>query len=697
MNLSFINSAFLYLLPLTLLPVIIHLFFRKKTKYIYFSDLRFINLANKNVAPKKKIQQILLLIIRCLILLFLNLAFARPVGYLGGMKQADKTRQVLFLLDTSYSMGYNAAGVPKIAEARSIAGKIIDRMFPKETGTLNKQAGIILFSSYVSDFSRFTNDPQYLNKFISQAKTGSSSTDLLPAFKHAYEMFSQYPDTQKTIIVISDMQSNIFKTATPETASNLEKFNPLIQVIFIDVGASDAQNSALEAAKLLEEPLRISALAENFSSNEVSTPLLLSIKGKTVYDNTVRLEPGKAVNYEIGLSVLNDSELYGNLKIQEDALSIDDIYYFSYPLKTRKKVLIIDGDPKFGSGINSESYYLNYTIASRDSDRYDVKIYSPEELERENNIEKYSAIFICNVSELTNLQLDRLERFLTTFSKKNLAVFLGDKVNPEKYPAWLAGNIGIIQEQNAYVAQPVQPASMFKNIESFEVSKIFVRKYFKLNTMKAEVVLALDNEDPLLIEKQIDNSKIFIFASTADREWTNLPSKPFFPYFVRTLIDTTEIDTDVTQKLIYSAGDVIRYSPEEEFSQARIELPSGENAIVRIVQGNKGKEVIFTDTALPGIYELQLYSQSRVITRHFAVNPQDIEHESNPAKADLSVVKNKLPKVRLIFLKEDKELYTKVFTILEGKELSKEFFVIVLVLLGLEVLLANMKFRRKKL
>jgi len=75
---SFINSFFLYLLPLVAVPIVIHLIGRQRYYKQEFSTLRFLKQLEIDLIRKLKIRQILLLLLRILLILLLILVFARP-------------------------------------------------------------------------------------------------------------------------------------------------------------------------------------------------------------------------------------------------------------------------------------------------------------------------------------------------------------------------------------------------------------------------------------------------------------------------------------------------------------------------------------------------------------------------------------------------------------------------------------------
>jgi len=696
MNLSFFNTGFLYLLPLSLLPVVIHLFFRRKPRRLAFSDLRFIKQASKNVTPRKKLQQWLLLLIRCLVLLFLCLAFARPVGYLGGSKQENRNKNILILVDASYSMGLNESGKSRFDASKNLAVSLVERLLPQKQRSAGKQVGVIVFSNVVEQYAALTNDADSLKKFILEADQSFNPTDIVPPFKLAYEMLSAQPDTSRTIIVITDMAGHLTAGSNAPLQDSIEKYNPGIQVVFIDAGAQnpdDFENAAVEKVSLLEDPLRFNVEIENFAESQKSTPLNLFINGSNVYDNAIKLEAKKAAGYEINFiqKQENSGEVHGEARVQEDALRVDDSCYFSFPVKTQEKVLIVDGDPKFGFGVNSESYYLNSVLSGRDNDRFSTRVCGVEEFEGESNIEKYGCLILCNAAEISDKSVDLIAKFADSPERKNVLLFLGAKVQPDKYPGLLNENMGIVQEARRFPAANTNTGNVFSDISSFELDKIIVSGYFKLNTAFSTVLLELDNGDPLLIEKTMNNSRLFIFASTADREWTNLPSKPFFPYFIRALVESSPQGAEKKETFIYAVGQTLKYTPDFAFSSGRFILPGGDTAPAKILPKEASREIQLDKAVKPGIYELQVFTNSRTVTKYFAVNLQNIAQESNLEKISTGGLSKKFPKARVAFLKNDKDTEQKVFTIIEGKELSRGFFILILFLLLLEVILANIK------
>ena len=104
-----------FLTPLLLLglaalaiPVLVHLIHRERAQVVQFPSLMFLERVPFRSMRRQKIRNWPLFLVRCAALILLILAFARPfftgsnavAGALGG------GREIVLLLDQSYSMGY---------------------------------------------------------------------------------------------------------------------------------------------------------------------------------------------------------------------------------------------------------------------------------------------------------------------------------------------------------------------------------------------------------------------------------------------------------------------------------------------------------------------------------------------------------------------------------------------------------------
>src|SRR5437868_1146831 len=75
---SFLNPIMLFGLGAAAVPVIIHLLNRRKFQKVVWAAMRFLKTSVEHTRQRSRVEDLLLLFLRCLILILLALAAARP-------------------------------------------------------------------------------------------------------------------------------------------------------------------------------------------------------------------------------------------------------------------------------------------------------------------------------------------------------------------------------------------------------------------------------------------------------------------------------------------------------------------------------------------------------------------------------------------------------------------------------------------
>src|SRR5580704_17540473 len=119
---SFLAPLFLIGTLAVALPLVFHLVRRSSKEQMPFSSLMFLKPAPPRVTKRSRLEHILLLLLRCLVLCLLALSFARPFFQqpVAASPSPDTGRKLIVLVDTSASMrreGLWAAAVAKAGEA----------------------------------------------------------------------------------------------------------------------------------------------------------------------------------------------------------------------------------------------------------------------------------------------------------------------------------------------------------------------------------------------------------------------------------------------------------------------------------------------------------------------------------------------------------------------------------------------------
>ena len=115
------------------IPVLLHLTQREKKQIIRFPSLMFVRRIPYQSVRRRKIQHWLLLLVRVTALALIIFAFARPFIRQASLPVVPGTgaRELVVLLDTSYSMGF----ADRWERARAAANDAINRMSGSDRGS----------------------------------------------------------------------------------------------------------------------------------------------------------------------------------------------------------------------------------------------------------------------------------------------------------------------------------------------------------------------------------------------------------------------------------------------------------------------------------------------------------------------------------------------------------------------------------
>ena len=136
---SFLTPLFLIGLAGLAVPVLLHLIQRERKQVVQFPSLMFLRRIPYQSVRRRRIHHWLLLMMRLAALALIVFAFARPFfrGAETPASAAGGAREVVILVDRSYSMGYGDRWSRAIAAARSA----IESLGPAD------RVSIVLFAS----------------------------------------------------------------------------------------------------------------------------------------------------------------------------------------------------------------------------------------------------------------------------------------------------------------------------------------------------------------------------------------------------------------------------------------------------------------------------------------------------------------------------------------------------------------------
>src|SRR5690606_4758734 len=121
---QFLYPAFLWALTALAIPVILHLFYFRRYKKVYFSNLRFLREVKEETSARNRLRNLLILLARLLAMACIILAFAQPVIPLDD-RLREGVRNVSLFIDNSFSMQSFGKDLSLFDRARQNARDVI--------------------------------------------------------------------------------------------------------------------------------------------------------------------------------------------------------------------------------------------------------------------------------------------------------------------------------------------------------------------------------------------------------------------------------------------------------------------------------------------------------------------------------------------------------------------------------------------
>ncbi len=210
---NFLNPAFLFGLAAAAIPILIHLFTRRRPREVKFPSLEFLAEVNQSEIRRLKLRQWLLLLLRTLAIACIALAMSRPAvkGSLGPRSSAATT--VVVLLDRSASTAAAGRGGALFDEAR----RTVEDLFT----TLGSQDELLLVP-YDRTPAPVTPSPSAdvprLRAAAQALGTSAAGTDHAKALELAAKALGESHALNRELFWVSDFQASGFGAARALTA-----------------------------------------------------------------------------------------------------------------------------------------------------------------------------------------------------------------------------------------------------------------------------------------------------------------------------------------------------------------------------------------------------------------------------------------------------------------------------------------------
>ncbi len=533
MNFAFLNPLFLFGLGAGILPILIHRLIQRKAIPRDFSAVRLLLKSERIMARPQRLKHILLLALRVLAVVSLVLLMARPVIMPQGLLAMTEGGVKVLILDNSLSMGYREERGERYTLAKKAAKEIIQKA---------KSQIIILPTASIEvtgDRTIRWMGPEEAMKRVDAIPLSFGRGDPASALRRAYRELRDFKGP-KEILILSDMARGDWESFD---LSKMGIVSADTGVHFLRIGgAKGDSNFTVKRVGLAEgdvvvgAPSRLGVTVVNFSDRPGSPLVHLYLSGVKMDQKTVELKPREERQIFFELFLDRPGWMDGEIRLSGDSLPGDDVFYFPLKVRERIKILIVDGDPG-RSTKTSESYYLAHSLNPGDSEAspFLSQIITEGELAA-FDLRPYEVLYLLNVAKPSG---SRLASFLE--SGKPVFLFMGDRVNPEEYNRiplfpWrlreIKGDGGRRITQGDYTYGPLK---LFSGPPGESLKHASIQQYYKIEGATKNL-LSLGNSDALLVRADLGKGQLFLFTSSANLKWNDLPLKAAYLPLIQGLV-----------------------------------------------------------------------------------------------------------------------------------------------------------------
>ena len=335
---QFVYPSFLWALLALAIPILIHLFYFRRFKKVYFTNVRFLKEVKEETSALRKVRNLLVLLARCLAVAFLVFAFAQPFLPADENKVELGQKAVSVYVDNSFSMNALSEEVPLLDKAKRRAREIISA-YPVDDRFQ------VLSNEFAGRQQRLVSREDAL-ALVDDIKASPSVRDLTTVLQRQQQALNTGLQPNKVAYQISDFQRS--------TAASLAEWQDTsMSVNLVPLQSVQEKNISIDSA-YFEVPVQMLNQTNPLVvqvTNHGDTPaenirLTLRYEGQTKPVGTLSIPAGATVSDTVNMTILRTGRHEAELQLTDYPVQFDDKYYFSFGVADQIDVLLVsEGTP----------------------------------------------------------------------------------------------------------------------------------------------------------------------------------------------------------------------------------------------------------------------------------------------------------------------------------------------------------------
>jgi hypothetical protein len=573
---QFVNPYFLFAFSALAIPIIVHLFNFRRYKKVYFSNTAFLSELVEETNNAQKLKRLLILLARCLVIIFLVLAFAQPFIPKNENVKKGKTAVSIFV-DNSFSMQSTSSDRSLIEKAKVLATDIVQSYD-------NDVSFQLITQSLEGKQQRLLSKDDCIEQ-IKNIQICPSSHSLEEINKRQVDALRIENFDVKKIYIVSDFQKNI---GSIESDSSFD-----INLVKID---AKAQKNIFIDTAWLENPLsivgqnnKLLVKIKNESTESIENlRISMTVNGQQKAISDLSIE---ANSYQLDTLEFNqNTKEWNNVKISLDDFPIefDNNYYVSFYVNDAIHLLNLDAGTQ-NKYIKALSNFNSYFKTEQSNiAQIDYSKFSTQQL-----------IILSNLKDISSGLNTELKKYLDNGG--NIALFPAKDANINSINTFLQsiqastfnGSTDIVKEVKTINTDASLLNDIFENKNQKNISLPKTNFSFSSNNTlgNASKILLFGDGQPCMTQYQVGKGHAYIFSVPLDASICDLPMHAIFaPLIFKMAIDGQNFNdiqytigtkksiqianysTKNDENVLYVKGNKLEFIPEQSMVNNQLNI-----------------------------------------------------------------------------------------------------------------------------
>ncbi|HAO94996.1 MAG TPA: hypothetical protein DCQ96_02975 [Verrucomicrobiales bacterium] len=684
-------------------PIIIHLLYRKHRRQTDWAAMELLRKALVTRSGQVKIEDLLILVLRCLALALLALALMR-ITLDSNSAIGEKRIGMVVAIDASYSMNHGEFSRFKSAVAK--AEEIL-----KQTAKEGDPVSIVLMSSRPEILLRSARyDPVQVETILKALNSaGPNSLNLETNIELLDELVAELKTPAKEVFLITDSQEMDWAELPPAALNSLENLQENANVFVIPAVTEGEDNLAIESLNYTWGSLRKSgearftALVRNTgrSSDESATLefFIDDTRTKRVAVGSLAAGESRPIEFTTQFDKAGNVRLRAEL-VNNDGLADDNVRYAVAQIRPGIRVLLLEGDIENVVGNRSGGYYAKVALSPQDSDEEEgviVNEIDPADFALEK-LKDYDVVVMNNVLTVSPSSAKRLKRFVSEGG--GLIVFAGDRVEASDYnqslgaagegilPAEL-GEVSSSETEEGWTMEAAKSDHLLARLTARYPEKLLdairITKQFEATpTENSEVLITSQSGNPVLLSRSTGSGTVLLFTTSASKRWNNLPREPLYAILLQQAVTMLTSNPDRLQLTVGNDASLLLTKREAGEFVDLLRPDTKEPEEIRVIQ-NGDQLAAPVSLTKRGIYEIKAEEGKPGVAIAANVNAS----ESNVRIVESAALSNTLDSTGVQVLNREGSPSKAIKDARRGSELSQRLLLAALIVFILQSILAR--------